>query len=442
MVKKIDYLDPNISNGDEKISSKELRQLEYLRQLKLSKLKQDTKHDLKDLYFSLLKQKEAYDTRKKKSEYIIRLEKEVLAKLKKVISSNSSFLSTYKLDTNILFSDSSSEIQLDRSINLMYINKKILHLFRKHWANHVPLIDLIKFKKLYFQALYNEVFDGNWNIKKKLLPVVKNYFLFKKTWEAIFQKNLSLVVDKNIAKKLPIIGYVESYFWLNNRNSIAKGPFQFTDDSGVTYGLVKRKNKILISDYRNDPIKAAEATSKHLRDIFIYRLLKSHKLSENDVIEYKKVPIKPGDTFVKFAEAYDVNIRLIKWFNEVKRNKTDKLIAGKYLYIPTKLKDLSSKVNADDLFFVLSMYNGGLVNRLKVFPKDMSSYITTVKNIYLEFFYYIKKATTSSQLKKYILFLNHKYFKKGHWLFTCKSHFIRKLRRKSLKYKKNLCLDI
>ena len=441
MSEKIDYLDPNISNGDEKISSKELRQLEYLQKVEISKLHQDTTHDLKQLYDILVKQKEAYDRRKKKSEYIVRLERDVLNKLKNVIlwKHGSKIRQHPSIDTQLLFSFESNN-KLNQKITLKDINQKILTLFKNHRKTKITVKDINHFFLYYYQALYNELFDSSWDINKKLIPVIKDYFLYRKKWERIFENNLNLVLEKNVSRRLPIIGYIESYFWNNNWNRIAKGPFQFTADSWVTYGLVERKKWILVSDYRNDPIKAADAASKHLRDIFIYRLIDSKKIQESDVLEYEKLLIKPGDTFVKLSEKYDTNIRLIRWFNTLKWNKVDKLVAWKYLYIPTKLNNLVDKIDNDDLFFVLSMYNGGLLSRLKTKPKTVLDYVNILKNIYLDFVYIIRSAKSSNQLRKSILWLNRKYFKKGKWLFISKTSFIRKLQKKSLRYKKKFML--
>jgi len=296
-------------------------------------------------------------------------------------------------------------------------------------------------KNMYFYSFYNEFFIWKDKINKPLLKSVQEYYIYKKQWDKNFKNNLWVFMSWELAKKFEILWYVESYFWKNNHNRIAKWPFQFTANTWNTYNLVDRKRHILVNDYRNDPLKSADAASKHLRDLFFYLLIKRNKLEKKDVLTYKKIKIHKWDTFFWLSRKYNVNISLIVWFNKVMWKNVKKLSIWEEIHIPTKIKSLQSKLQTEDIAFVLSIYNWWLYNRLKNKKVDtINEYINILKKIYNDYNYVVLKSKDSNSLLSWINKVNKIYFKKWRWLFTHKWKWIHKLRNKSLNNQKRFIL--
>ena len=465
MNNKINYFSSNISDWNSKINWKELKQLEYIASCEKTELKKHTKKELTKLYDVLLKQKKEYVSRKNKNDYILRLQKKVLLKLKLVIwkyidkyhkvkkyrriklhNITKKKYSILKLDKKISFDKESllnnNTIEISRKTNFSRTNRYIWQLFYKYWNKKIPLEKLEQLKDMYFQSFYNEFFISKDKINKPLLKSVQEYYIYKKQWDNIFENNLWLFLSKDLAKQFEILWYVESYFWKNNYNKIAKWPFQFTENTWNTYNLVDKKWHILINDYRNDPLKSADAASKHLRDLFFSILIKRNKLEKNDVLEYKRIKIKKWDTFFWLSRKYNVNISVIVWFNKIMWKNIKKLSIWQEIYIPTKLKSLQSKINTENIAFVLSIYNWWLYNRLRLKNVDtMNGYINILNKIYNNYKYVILRSKSSNSLLSWVNKVNKMYFKKWKWLFTNKWKWIQKLRYKSLNYKKRFILN-
>ncbi len=464
MKHSLDYLSPNISNWNDRISKDEVQQLKYIKNLKKEKLKKHTKTALKKLSDVLLKQEKAYLKRKVRNDYLVRLQKKVLHKLKWVIWK---YVDKYKkikkhrniklnhfvkrkypvlhLDKKISFDKESllvnSNLESSRKINFRRTNEYIWNLFRRYWNKNIPLWKLEQLKDMYYQSFYNEFFISNNKINKPLLRSVQEYYMYKKQWNQIFEKNLWIFMSNDLAQKFEILWYVESYFWKNNNNKIAKWPFQFTANAWNTYDLVDREKWILVNDYRNDPLKSAEGAWKHLRDLFFSLLIKRNKLDKNDVLEYKKVKIKKWDSFFWLARKYNVNTSIVVWFNKIMWQNIKTLTIWKEIYIPTKLRNLQSKIKTEDMAFVLSIYNWWLYNRIRIKNIDtMNEYINILKKIYNNYKYVVLKSKSSNSLLAWVKKVNSIYFKHWRWLFTHKWKWIHKLRYQSLNYKKRFIL--
>jgi len=464
----INYLDSHISNWNSEISRDELKQLEYLKKVESKKLKKHTKKELTKLYDILLKQEKSYLKRKNKNNYIVRLQNGVLSKLRKSIwkytnklhkiklhkkhilkhfklKSKKKVYPILKLDRKISFAKESllndNFVEISRKNNFWRTNKYIWELFRQYWNKNIPREKMEELKNMYFHSFYNEFFIWKDKINKSLLKSVQEYYMYKKQWDKNFENNLWLFMSWELAKKFETLWYVESYFWKNNSNKIAKWPFQFTANTWNTYNLVDRKRHILINDYRNDPLKSADAASKHLRDLFFDLLIKRNKIDKSDVLEYKKIKIQKWDTFFWLSRKYNMNTSVIVWFNKIMWKKVKKLSIWQEIYIPTKIRNLRSKIHTEDMAFVLSIYNWWLYNRLKIKHIDtMNKYVNILKKIYNDYKYIVLRSKSSNSLLSWVNKVNKIYFKKWRWLFTHRWKWIRKLRYKSLNYKKRFIL--
>jgi len=464
MKHSLDYLSSNISNWNDRIDSKELWQLEYIQKCSKEELKKHTKTELKKLYDVLLKQEKAYFKRKNPNDYLVRLQKKVLFKLKWVIWK---YVDKYKkikkhrnihlkhfhkekyapvhLVKNISFKKETlldeDNLEISRKINFRRTNDYIWNLFRKYWNENISLEKIEKLENMYYQSFYNEFFLSNNKINKPLLKSVQEYYMYRKQWDQIFEANLWMFMSSSLAQKFEILWYVESYFWKNNNNKIAKWPFQFTENTWNTYDLVDRTKHILVDDYRNDPLKSADAASKHLRDLFFKILIKRHKLEKADILDYEKIKIKSWDSFFWLARKYNVNTSVIIWFNKIMWNNIKNLVPWQEIYIPTKIRNLQEKVNTEDMAFVLSIYNWWLYDRLRIKNVNtINEYINILKRMYNDYKYVVFKSKSSYSLLHWVKKVNSIYFKHWRWLFTHKWEWISKLKHKSLNYKKRFIL--
>jgi len=401
------HLDSHIPNWNNEINKNEFRELEYLENVVLEKLEEHIAEEINELY---------------------NIVSEHQKNLKKPFSKDSFF------DGN--------PINISRKNNFWRTNKCIWTLFNKHWNKNISREKMEELKNMYFDSFYNEFFMWKGRINKPLLKSLQTYYMYKKQWDKDFEDNLWIFMSWNLAKKFEILWYLESYFWKNNSNKIAKWPFQFTVSTWSIYGLVDKKWHTLVSDDRNDPLKSAHATSKYLRNLFFYFLVKENKLYKSDILEYKKIKIVNWDTFSQLAKQYNVNTSVMIWFNKIMWRNVKTLNIWQEIYIPTKIKPLQSKINIEDIIFVLSMYNWWLYNTLKIKNiGNINEYMNILKDVYDNYKYIIHNSKSSKSLLSWINRINKIYFKKWRWLFTYKWKWIKILKYKSLSYKEEFILN-